>query len=103
MASASGDDRGTGPEAPEVSDTPISVQGHVHAQNYYALGRAYAGQMCSAMGDDDPNAAQYSRHGDRLLWLLADVNDAESLRDFIAGAHSGLEQHRRTIATKDLA
>ena len=82
MASASGDDGATSPEAPEMSDTPISVRSHVHAQNYYALGRVYAGQMCSAM-DDDPRASQHALRGDRLLWLLADVDDAESLRDFI--------------------
>lgn len=77
--------------------------GHRHLIDYYAHGCAYAthvaGAAAAAHEGDHEAAEKQAFTADRLLWRLQSIDDPESLRDFIAGAHSQFETHLRSLGT----
>ena len=83
-----------------VSSAPC---GHRHGVRSYADGCSYATQMTWAIdaaneGDHD-RARLYVLAADRALMPLCNINNPESLRDFIAGVNAGLEAHLRTLGS----
>lgn len=80
-----------------VAGTPC---GHHHRIGNYADGCAYAAHITwattAATDGDHTKAQQHAQVADRTLWPLADIDNPNSLRDFIAGIASGFESHLRS-------
>jgi hypothetical protein len=81
-----------------VAGTPC---GHRHRIGNYADGCAYATHISwatDAARDGKPHrASQHAQVADIALAPLGNINNPESLRDFIAGMHSGFETRLRSL------
>jgi hypothetical protein len=81
-----------------IAGTPC---GHRHRIGNYADGCTYGTHMAQATSaafmDDHYKATHHALTADQVLWPLDEINNPQSLRDFIAGAHSGFEAHLRTL------
>lgn len=83
-----------------VAGTPC---GHRHRLGNYADGCTYATHMSwaieAAHNGELGKSHQHTLVADNVLAPLGDINNPESLRDFIAGTHSGFETHLRSLGT----
>lgn len=75
--------------------------GHAHTGVNHELGCTDASHMAEALraafeGDDDRTHHEVTV-ADRALWPLADIDNPDSLRDFIAVTHTRFEFHLRAL------
>lgn len=88
------------PQPEPIADTTC---GHRHTISHYANGCAHATHSARAItaahNGNHKQAQHHAAIADRILWPLDDLNNPESLRDFIAGTTAGLETHLRSLGT----
>lgn len=76
--------------------TPANPCSRTHAVALYDVGCRYAQQLeqaaQAALASDSEETTRRFAAADSLLWELANLNNPEDLRDFIAGAHHRHEQ-----------
>lgn len=91
------------PDTPPDQFVPGTPCGHRHAIGNYANGCAYATHMAwataAAHNGDHPAAQHHAAVAEHTLWPLDGIHNPESLRHFVAGLHSGLETHLRSLGT----
>lgn len=75
--------------------------GHRHRIGNYADGCAYATHIswsiAAARDGDTSKSQRNAAFADIALAPLGEINNPDSLRDFIAGIHSGFETHLRSL------
>ncbi|RYC05630.1 hypothetical protein [Nocardioides zhouii] len=82
-----------------TAGVPCPACGHTHLDPNYERGCTYGTYMADALllaiVGDNLRARHQLVAADRALWPLADIQNPDSLRDFIAAAHTRFECHLR--------